>query len=168
MPELKNLRQERFAQAYVQLGNASEAYRQAGYHENGSLDANAHRLRVNERVAARISEIHADLQRKNTMKLEEALSFLAEVVRTPADAIPAKSRLIQSCKRTTGDGWEAVEVKIPDKTVCLQILGRWCGWEKPTKLAIGADDTLHAYLLELRARPIGEDILELEDTPKSL
>ena len=89
------------------------------------------------------------------------MSFLADCVRTPADDVPKRSWIIQSCKKTTGDGWESVEIKIPDKTVAVQILCRMMGWEKPAKLALSADDTLSSYLLELRAKPIGGNVLEL-------
>ena len=56
---------------------------------------------------------------------------------------------------TKGDGWEAHEVKLPDKMVAMQMVCRMCGWEKPTKFSLSGDDTLSTYLLELRRQPIG-------------
>jgi len=160
MPELNNPRHERFCQAYVTTGNASEAYRQAGF-KSKEVDGNAGRLIVRDSISSRIAEIRAELQRKSAISREEALSFLADVIRTSADDIPKRSWIIQSCKKTTGDGWESIEVKIPDKAVALQILARFCGWEKPARLSLSADDTLSSYLLELRAKPIGGNVLEL-------
>jgi hypothetical protein len=99
----------------------------------------------------------------NALNREEALSFLADAIRTPADDVPKKSWLIQSCKRTICDGVETVEIKTPDKATCLQILNRMLGWDQPSKIALSADDTLTSSLLSLRAKPIGGTVLELEE-----
>lgn len=54
MPALPNARHERFAQELAKGKSASEAYVEAGYSAN---DGNAIRLKGNEKVQARVSEI---------------------------------------------------------------------------------------------------------------
>ena len=162
MAELANPRHERFCQLFIALGNASEAYRQSGG-KGRNADVMANQLMVTNGIKPRINELRAEIHRKNALNREEALSFLADAIRTPADDVPKKSWLIQSCKRTICDGVETVEIKMPDKTVCLQILNRMLGWDQPSRVALSADDTLTSYLLSLRAMPIGGTVLELEE-----
>lgn len=54
MPALKNAKHERFAQELAKGKSASEAYIDAGYIRN---DGNACRLKGNEKVAARLTEL---------------------------------------------------------------------------------------------------------------
>ena len=54
MPVLDNPRHELFAQALASGKSATEAYTAAGYTDN---DGNASRLKGNERIAARVTEI---------------------------------------------------------------------------------------------------------------
>ena len=56
MGVLKNIKHEKFAQGIATGLSARQAYVQAGYKEH---DANANRLRSNEKVSARIAELTA-------------------------------------------------------------------------------------------------------------
>jgi phage terminase small subunit len=54
------LKQERFAQKYIELGNASEAYRQSYDAENMAMEtinSEASRLLANPQIAARVEEL---------------------------------------------------------------------------------------------------------------
>ena len=66
--------------------------------------------------------------------------------------------LCQSHKVTSGDGWESHEVKVPDKMIALQTLGKMCNWFSPEKFALelGAMDSLKRYLTELRQQKLGD------------
>ncbi len=60
-------RQEAFACAYVELGNARQAYAIAGYSQNNSLPTQqkeAHKLLHNPKVAPRIRELQAIARRR--------------------------------------------------------------------------------------------------------
>jgi phage terminase small subunit len=60
MGALKNLKHEAFCREYSKSRNASDAYRRAGYsHKNA--DANASRLMGNDGIAARITELEAEI-----------------------------------------------------------------------------------------------------------
>ncbi|OWK42450.1 terminase small subunit [Fimbriiglobus ruber] len=91
-------KQEKFCQKYIELGNASEAYRQAYDAENMSPEAigvEACRLLQNPKVALRVLELQDEhRQRHNvtvgslTVELEEA-RHLALSVNQPAAAVSA-------------------------------------------------------------------------------
>ena len=60
-------KQEAFALAYVELGNARQAYEAAGYSQNKSLPTQqkeAHKLLHNPKVAPRIAELQAKARRR--------------------------------------------------------------------------------------------------------
>ena len=60
-------RQEAFAHAYAELGNARQAYAAAGYSQNNSLPTQqkeAHKLLHHPQVAPRIGELQAKARRR--------------------------------------------------------------------------------------------------------
>ncbi len=81
--------------------------------------------------------------------------FLTRVIMTPAGDVGPHDSLCQSHKVTSGDGWEVHEVKVPDKLGAVMQLSRMCNWNSPEEVRLSASDSLKAYLLELRAQPIG-------------
>lgn len=158
MAELSNVRHERFCQLFVALGNATEAYRQAGYHSKNP-DVDASQLLVKGRISSRVSELRLQSQRKIALNREAAIELLAEIATTPAGAINKHHRLCESFKDTS----EVSEIKMPSKIAALQELGRILGWHAADKVQISADDSLGAYIVALRAKPIGGEVIELEN-----
>jgi phage terminase small subunit len=60
-------KQEAFARAYVEIGNARQAYAKAGYSQGSSLTTQqkeAHKLLHNPKVAPRIHELQAIARRR--------------------------------------------------------------------------------------------------------
>ena len=60
-------KQNAFALAYVEIGNARQAYAAAGYSQNNSLTTQqkeAHKLLHNPKVAPRIAELQAKARRR--------------------------------------------------------------------------------------------------------
>ena len=60
-------KQEAFARAYVEIGNARQAYAMAGYSQNNSLatqQKEAHKLLHHPHVSRRISELQANARRR--------------------------------------------------------------------------------------------------------
>jgi Terminase small subunit len=158
MAELKNVRHERFCQLFVALGNATEAYRQAGYHAK-TPDINACQLLRIPKISHRVTEIRLQSQRKAALNREAAIELLAEIATTPAGAINKHHRLCESFK----DTGEVSEIKMPSKIAALQELGRILGWHAADRVEVHAGDSLNNYIVALRARPIGGDIIELEN-----
>jgi hypothetical protein len=77
-------------------------------------------------VEERIRELQEENNRKSELSREEALAFLADVVRTPAGDVGPHEALCQSHKYTTGDGWESHEIRVPDKLGAIQQLAKRC------------------------------------------
>jgi hypothetical protein len=61
-----------------------------------------------------------------------------------------------------------VKVRLADKIAGMQTLCRMTGWNEPEKIRVSGEDSLSAYLLELRSQPIGWPILPLERHQLSL
>jgi hypothetical protein len=94
------------------------------------------------------------------MTREELLDFYAEVIRTPADSVPAGSPVIQAYEQ---DGEGRVKLRICDKVTAGAQLQKMCGWNEPEKLELSSD-TLSHYLLELRKQPFfGGPVIDLEN-----
>ena len=75
MPALKNDRHERFAQGLAKGLSADEAYREAGYKPNRG---NAIRLKANENVLKRLSELQEQNARKTAVTVQSLTEELEE------------------------------------------------------------------------------------------
>lgn len=73
--------QERFCQEYVKDPNASRAALRAGYSPESSKQR-AYELKQKPEVEARIRELYDDFHKRNHMKIDEAVSILADIART--------------------------------------------------------------------------------------
>lgn len=74
------IKQELFAQRYVETGNASEAYRQA-YGSKGKPETvapNASRLLASSKVAARVEQLRAALLHEHKVTISSLLGELEE------------------------------------------------------------------------------------------
>lgn len=78
MPALDNPKHERFAQELAKGKSASEAYESAGYKAN---DGNCIRLKGNERVIARVSEIQDRAVIRTEITLASLMEEAAEIQR---------------------------------------------------------------------------------------
>jgi|SRR5882672_1983284 len=78
MPRLDNIRHERFAREYIKRGEASDAYRRAGYRPAtpGSLWTASSRLLRHDEVASRIAELRRQMTYKTKISLESLMSDL--------------------------------------------------------------------------------------------
>jgi hypothetical protein len=160
MSKLRSVKHEQFCE-HVACGlSYAEPYRQfSGNNKNADVHSAEWIKRCG--VKARISELRAENERKSELSREEALRWLAALIRAPAGSVGKDSPLVQSYEE---DSEGNVKVRLADKIAGLQTLCKMVGWNKPERVELGASDTLHAYILELRARPIGTDVIELEPT----
>lgn len=140
MPELKNIRQERFCLLYVMTGNATEAYREAGYHSK-TPEIHAHQLVTNSKVLSRIAELKAISTPKRIRNREGIIEWLDDLMNRPADE----------------------PVKWSDKLRAAEIIARMCGYNAADRVEIRAGDSLNNYIVALRAKPIGGEVIELEN-----
>lgn len=85
---------EAFCLAYAQCGNATQAYKQAGYKVKNDKSAGvaAARLLGNVSIQARLQEIHAKIESKKIMgpkEMQERLTAIArQTARDPSDKAP--------------------------------------------------------------------------------
>jgi terminase small subunit-like protein len=166
MPKLENPRWERFAQLCALLNNASEAYRKLGTKKAGKIiknvDVNSDQLMSKPGVRERVAELRRENDRKATLSREQMLEWLTRVIMTGAGSVTPTDSLCQAHKVTNGDGWEAHEVKVPDKLGAAQQLARMCDWNSAERIELSMD-SLTSYLVELRQQPlIGGRVLEFE------
>jgi Terminase small subunit len=126
MPPLARIRQENFAQLYVELGVASAAYRQAGY-KGKDADVHGHELMVNHGVRARIAEIRREKEEKAQLTKDEAIRLLGQI---------AKNGQRDS-----------------DRIAAANTLGKWCGWDSPQRIIV-SENPLMTYLVALRSEPL--------------
>jgi hypothetical protein len=88
----------------------------------------------------RIAELRRENDRKCTLSREAALQFLTEIANTPIAAVTKDSRLAQAMKDTDDVHWTVDRVHVT------------------------AGDSLSAYIIALRQRPIGGgEVIELEN-----
>lgn len=74
-------KQEKFAQLYVELGNASEAYRVA-YDSKAkpeSVNVNASKLLADAKVSLRVQELRDDLEERQLWRRIKSLKVLSEI-----------------------------------------------------------------------------------------
>jgi len=88
-----NPKQEKFAQLYVQLGNASEAYRQA-YNSTAkpeSVNVNASKMLSDTKVSLRVEEIREALRANHGITLQDLLMELEEARKAALSAETVQS-----------------------------------------------------------------------------
>ncbi|HDR4494261.1 TPA: terminase small subunit [Bacillus cereus biovar anthracis] len=78
-----NERQLRFADYYIETGNASEAYRRAGYKatNESTVTTNSSKLLTNTKVSAYIESRMASVDSKRIADANEVLEFYTKVMR---------------------------------------------------------------------------------------
>lgn len=104
-----NPKKERFAQLYVELGNASEAYRQS--HNSKAKPESVHvracELMRDSNVLVRIKELRAELEEQSLWSRTDSLKVLADIAK----------------------GVDA-EAKPSDKVNAVKVINSMHGWDK--------------------------------------
>ena len=103
-------------------------------------------------VRAAVQQLQEENNKKSKISREEALRWLASVIRTSPGEVTKNSSLCQAYEETP-DG--TIKLRMVDKVVCLQQLARMCAWNCAEQLEIGAADSLKNYLMELRRQTLG-------------
>jgi hypothetical protein len=155
MPRLRKQSYEMFATFAASGLSFAESYRRTTG-KTANADVKGTQWHGYAGVKQRITELKAENAKRSQMTREELLDFYAEVIRTPADSVPAGSPVIQAYE-TTENGHK---IRIVDKAAAGAQLAKMCNWNAPEKFQVGGD-TLSAYLVALRAKPI----FELERPP---
>lgn len=77
-------KQEAFCQSYIELGNKSEAYRQA--YDADAMNSNSVRVAANEvfnvpNVSLRIEQLQKEIRERNKIKIDDVLSVLTDMIK---------------------------------------------------------------------------------------
>lgn len=95
-------KQEKFCMLYIELGNASEAYRQSYNAENmtaASVNVNASKLLANAKVALRVDALRAEHAERHEMTVDRISEMLIEdrnlahEIKAPGAAVAASMGL---------------------------------------------------------------------------
>jgi phage terminase small subunit len=82
-----SVKQEKFCLEYARLGNARQAYINAGYECNSenAIDANASRLISNDKVKARLAELAEETKNSAIADIQEMQEVLTSIIRQQID-----------------------------------------------------------------------------------
>lgn len=129
-------KQETFAQKYVELGNASEAYRTAypssrKWKENTVWSASS-RLLADSKVSARVKEIQEEVRKNAAISKDEIVRLCVEVLR--GKQIPDSIDEVKVGNITKR------KVRGVSKTWAAERLAKMLGYDEPTELNIRKSD----------------------------
>lgn len=104
---------------YIELGNATDAYKKAGYKAKGkSIEVNASKLLRNPKVKLYIEERMELHQQKSVASQEEVLQFLTSILR---------NEVTEQVPLGVGDGAQTLEEKemsAKDRIKAAELLGK--------------------------------------------
>ncbi len=150
MQRPRKIAHEKFAQFVASGLSLAESYRRTTGQTRNS-DVKGTQWYGYAGIRQRIAELKEQNAKRAQMTREELLVFYAEVIRTPADQVPAGSPVIQAYEMTES----GPKIRICDKAAAGAQLAKMCGWNEPDKVEMSAD-SLTSYLLELRSRSLGD------------
>lgn len=108
-----NPKQERFAQLYVELGTAAEAYRRA-YDTDAkpeSVQVSASRLLADAKVSLRVQELREELAEAALWRRVDSIAILAEIARGEDKEAKPSDRVSAVKEINSMFGWKRQEVK---------------------------------------------------------
>lgn len=154
MSQKLTLKQEAFAQAYLQTGNASEAYRSAYDFspdcKPNTVEKRACELLKNGKVAGRLDSLQKELAERNGVTVDAIVEELRRIafsnagdffkwgkdgveIKDSDDLTPEQRAVIAEVSHTRTPGGGTIRVKMSDKQAALEKLGRYLGMFKDVK-----------------------------------
>ena len=130
-------KQEKFAQAYVQTGNASEAYRQAydaSRMKPESIKVNASKLLLNTNVALTVQSMREELEKKELWSREDSVKAL-KVIATGKDP----------------------DARPTDKVNAIKALNSMHGWDKQVIDHTSSDGSMTPSFASMYGKPAPDD-----------
>jgi|LGOV01.1.fsa_nt_gb phage terminase small subunit len=106
-----NERQTKFCQFYAKSGNATQAYREAGYKsKNPKADeANASRLIRNDKVALYLKELSQKSESKAIASIQEIKEFWTKVLQSDEEEMPHRLKASELMVKVEGGFIDKVE-----------------------------------------------------------
>lgn len=104
-------RQRKFAEYYVQCGNAEQAAVSAGYSEQYAR-GNAYKLVANSGVAAYIKQLSEATQTARIMTARDRQELLSDIARDEDNAAADRIRAVDTLNKMTGEYTTKVEASV--------------------------------------------------------
>lgn len=152
-------KQEGFCTAYIETGNASEAYRL--HYDASAMNANtigraAHELLKNPKVAERIEELRAEHKERHKATIDKIVKELSIIafadpgdyfdwnkdgvtVKDKASLTPEQRRAISAVEQTVTEAGGTIRIKLSDRQAALEKLGKHLGMFKDVHEHTGPD-----------------------------
>lgn len=127
------IKQEKFAQLYVELGSASEAYRRA--YDKPNLDPSqsstrAYELLQNSYIAKRVEELRERLKEKHDINKDKVIQMLLEVI-NDADCTFELAKIKEASKDDSRRLYRMAQLtKNSDKLKAIETLIKILGFDK--------------------------------------
>lgn len=153
---LKNSRHERFAVLVANGKTQADAYREVYPQSRLWKDESVHERasKVCAKVRPRIDALKRQAASRAGITRDELVEIMAEIVRTPGDAVPAGSRIVQEVR----GGKFGSTVVIPSKVQAADFIAKVCGFYAPQKV-----ENEHRFSPdEAVAARIGEELARLQ------
>jgi phage terminase small subunit len=107
-----NEQQKRFADYYIESGNATESYKRAGYKAKGNVaEANASRLLRHAKVQEYIEERNKQLESDRIANMEEVKTFWTNTMRNGEADLKDRLKASEYIAKTNAAFIEKQEVK---------------------------------------------------------
>jgi len=170
-------KQEAFCFAYLETGNASEAYRRAYDAESMSTEAihvEASRLLDHPTVALTVDRLKADQRRRHALTVDRVLAEYAKIAftdagdilskvssqRSLADLSPDERAVVAEVSETTTENGGSIRVKLYNKLDALEKIARHLGiFEKDNAQAGKAAGDAMAEAANASSRDLARAVL---------
>jgi phage terminase small subunit len=127
-----NEQQKRFADYYIESGNASESYQRAGYKAKGNVaEAAASRLLRNVKVMEYIEQRNKQLANDRIISMEEVKKFWSDTIWNDEADLKHRLKASEYIAKTNAAFIEKQEVKSDvDATITVKMEGELDEWAK--------------------------------------
>ena len=105
------IKQQRFADAYIKSGNATQSYIDAGYKASTRevAEANGRRLLVNDKVRVYLEDVNKQLQDRSIADMTEVKAFWTNTMREKESDLKDRLKASELIAKTNGAFIDRVE-----------------------------------------------------------
>lgn len=126
MIEKLNMRQRKFAEYYVQNGNAEQAAILAGYSETYAR-GNAHKLVANSCISAYIKELSDKLKDERILTAKDRQVMLSDIARNTENEASDRIKAVDTLNKMTGEYTVKVDTTVKTSEKLSDVLNQLGG-----------------------------------------
>ena len=124
--EKLNMRQRKFAEYYVQNGNAEQAAILAGYSETYAR-GNAHKLVANSCISAYIKELSDKLKDERILTAKDRQVMLSDIARNTENEASDRIKAVDTLNKMTGEYTVKVDTTVKTSEKLSDVLNQLGG-----------------------------------------